>query len=166
MPQRTNEKQQVIEMLKTMLAPHGCTVTPSKLLLDSQLQATREVDVVAETVIDGQVFTQSFEVVDRSRRSDLPWVESMLQKHKNLPTDRLYLVSWSGFTKDAFRLAATSPRTIPVVVKPDGRSGDALRPRDQPTTGREDGELRIASNNTDVAVSQPHARNGPLQLSG
>ena len=116
MPKRTNPKQQVIEMLKALLAPDGCTVTPSKFLVDTQLNIQREVDIVVETEIDGHVFIQSLEVVGRGRPMDLGWVEGMLRKHLTLPTDRLFLVSWSGFTADALRLARATPRTFPVTL--------------------------------------------------
>lgn len=118
MPQRTNPKQQVIEMLKALLAPQGCKVTASKFLVDTQLASTREVDVVAEMEVDGHVFTQSFEVVGRGRPMDLTWVEGMVRKHQNLPTDRLYLVSWSGFSEDALRLAQMTSGVFPVTVSP------------------------------------------------
>jgi hypothetical protein len=119
-PKRTNKEQQIIEILKAILAADGVTVTPSKLLHDRQIGIDREVDVVAEAQVDGHTFTQSFEVVARSRPLDISWVEGMLQKHAHLPTDRLYLVSWSGFTKTATRLAETRPAVILATVRRTG----------------------------------------------
>jgi len=49
-PKRTNERQQIIELLKTMLAGPTCTVTASKLLRDVITGAEREVDVVRITM--------------------------------------------------------------------------------------------------------------------
>jgi hypothetical protein len=123
-PKRTNERQQIIELLKTMLAGAACTVTASKMLLDVITGAEREVDVVAEYDVDGDTFTQSFEVTSKSRRADLTWVEQLLKKHENLPTDHLYLVSWSGFTSTALKLADSNPGlflvTPQVELGPDG----------------------------------------------
>ncbi|MBA3396168.1 MAG: hypothetical protein H0T89_26295 [Deltaproteobacteria bacterium] len=118
MPKRTNKKQQIVEMLKKLLAPQGCTVTPSKFLIDTKLNVKREVDVVAEMTVDGHVFTQCFEIVGRTRPADLIWVEGIVRKHESLVTDRLYLVSWSGFSEDALRLAQMTPRTFPITVEP------------------------------------------------
>ena len=124
MPKRTNERQQIIELLKTMLAGPTCTVTASKLLRDLITGAEREVDVVAEYDVDGDTFTQSFEVTSKSRRADLIWVEQLLKKHENLPTDHLYLVSWSGFTSTALKLAESNPGLFLVTpqleLAPDG----------------------------------------------
>lgn len=118
MPPRTNEKQQIIEMVKKLLAPQGCTVTASRMLLDRELDEEREVDVVAETSVDGHLFTQSFEVVGRGRPMDIGWVDGMIRKHETLPTDRLYLVSWSGFTEAALKRAQGTPRVFSVTVEP------------------------------------------------
>jgi len=110
MPKRTNERQQIIEMLKAMLVGENCTVTPSKMLRDAVTGAEREVDVVAEYDVEGDVFVQSFEVTSKGHRADVTWAEQLIKKHENLPTGHLYLVSWSGFTKGVVALAKTNPR--------------------------------------------------------
>jgi hypothetical protein len=124
-PLRSNEKQQIIEMLKRMTAPAGCRVRTSSFLRGAQ-DIPREVDVVVECDVDGQVFTQSFEVLGKSRPATLEWVEQMIQKHAELPTDRLFLVSWSGFSKNAMAVAKSRPGVIPVVplTIEHGRSSD------------------------------------------
>jgi hypothetical protein len=48
-------------------------------------------------MVDGHLFTQSFEIVGRSRPMDLGWVEQTIAKHQSLPTDRLLLVSFAGY---------------------------------------------------------------------
>ncbi len=115
MPKRTNHRQRIIEVLKALTAPTGSVVTASKILTDT-LGVAREVDVVVETIVGGQAFVQSFEVVARSRPMDITWIEQVIGKHATLPTDRLFLVSWSGFTPDAFRRAVATPKVIPVIV--------------------------------------------------
>jgi hypothetical protein len=121
MPKRTNERQQIIELLKAMLASSNCTVTPSKLLQDVVTGVDREVDVVAEYADDGDIFVQSFEVTSKSRPADITWVEQLLKKHENLSTAHLFLVSWSGFTKTAAQLAESNPRLF--LVTPEVVSG-------------------------------------------
>lgn len=95
----------------------------SKFLVDGELGIQREVDVVAEMPSEGTVVTHSFEVVGRTRPMDLFWVDGMLRKHQTLATDRLFLVSWSGFSKDAVRRVQLSPGVVAVTV---GNVGGAL----------------------------------------
>lgn len=128
MPKRSNERQQIIEMLKTMLAGAKCTVTPSKMLRDAVTGVEREIDVVAEYEVDGDVFVQSFEVTSKGHPADLTWAEQLIKKHENLPTGHLYLVSWSGFTKSVIELAKSNPRVrlvTPEIVK--GESGAEVK---------------------------------------
>lgn len=125
MPQRTKEKQQVIEMLRSSLAGPNCTVTPSKMMVDSVTKQEREVDVVAEYVLDGDTFVQSFEVTARRNRVDVERVEQLLRKHENLATDRLFIVWWHGFTKGARTLAQTNPRVL--LITPEVVEGDERR---------------------------------------
>jgi hypothetical protein len=109
MPKRTNPRQQIIELLVSMNASPGCTVTPSKSLRDVHSGLGREVDAVVERRIDRETSTWSYEVVASRRPADVEWVEAMIAKHENLPTEKLFLVSWSGFTRGARRQAATNP---------------------------------------------------------
>jgi hypothetical protein len=120
-PKRTNHRQKVIELLRTFLANPGVTVTASKFLTDSVTGEEREVDIVAEAEVDdGEVFTQSFEVSGKKRPADLTLVEQLIKKHETLRTDRLYIVSWAGFTKTALRLAETHPDVRLVTVDGQG----------------------------------------------
>lgn len=110
MPKRTNPRQQIIEMLQTLDAGPTCTVTASKFLRDTRSGLEREVDVVVERLIDQETITYSFEVLATNRRADVEWIDRMIRKHETLPTDRLFLVSWSGFTGGARKQAATNPK--------------------------------------------------------
>lgn len=67
----------------------------------------REVDIVVEGMLDGEPMIISIEVTDRSRPADVGWVESMLEKHRYLPTNRLLLVSRSGFSPQAIATVET-----------------------------------------------------------
>jgi len=123
-PKRTNEKQQIIKMLKDLLAGPNCTVTESKFLVDAVTGKEREVDVVAEYEDDGHIFVQSFEVTGRKGPADLTWAEQLIKKHENLPTAHLCLVPWGGAYQSVHELVRTNPRAsvlIPqVVAGPDG----------------------------------------------
>ena len=123
MPQRTNERQQIIEMLKSVLVGPNCTVTPSKMYPGIETgNPEREVDVVAEYLVDDDLYVQSFEVTSRKQRPGLPWAEQLIKKHESLPTDRLYLVSWNGFAKSVASLVAKHDwvRLVDVATVQDG----------------------------------------------
>lgn len=121
MPKRTNYKQQVIELLRSLSLPPGRELTRSAMLPHSILNKPREVDVVVRDVLHDPPRTDSYEVVGRHRPATVEWVEQMVQKHRYLPTDHLWLVSWAGFSPDAHRLAVAEHNVTPVtVVSVDG----------------------------------------------
>lgn len=115
------ETSAVVFYVKQHIAPEGAQVTESKALFDVDGGKCREVDIVVDYIIGDDPVVISVEVTARtSRRADLPWVESILKKHERMPTGRLVLVSWSGFTKAALqtverqgdRVAAVTPERI------------------------------------------------------
>lgn len=104
MPQRSNAFQQVVRLLHEQLADTA-TVTESKLLIDRRMGEAHEVDIVVETTPAGYAVTIGVECVDRVRKVDVEWVDQMRGKHEDLPTDRVILVSSSGFTPRALAKA-------------------------------------------------------------
>jgi hypothetical protein len=95
------------------------------MLWNQRLGIEREVDIVVEGQFDGEPVTVSLEVREGRRPADITWVEQLMCKHRDLPTNRLILVSGSGFTDSALaavtaesgRVAAWNPE---VVVEADG----------------------------------------------
>ena len=66
----------------------------------------REVDIRVEAEVDGVPFYIGIEVSEsKSRPKSVEWVERMYGKHDHLATSKLILVSSSGFSKGALRLA-------------------------------------------------------------
>jgi hypothetical protein len=124
MPERTTPKQRMIALVRQHLAQPGVTVTESKRLLDQASGQLREVDVVAEGELDGEQLIVSVEVVDRTRKATLTWVDEMVGKHMTMPTNQLVLVSWSGFSRPALAKVTALPRVSAVtptpVLEPDG----------------------------------------------
>lgn len=102
MPKRSNEFQQLIYSIQHLVAD-GATVTESKFLIDRQTSDEVEVDIVIESVVNGFPIVISIEVRDRSRPATIEWVRESIGKHSTLPTNKLVLVSKSGFTKNALR---------------------------------------------------------------
>jgi len=104
MPKRSNEFQKLVYVVKEHNASDA-TITESKFLTDSVTSSQREVDICIETVVAGHQVVVSIECRDRKRRADVSWVEEMKAKHERLSTNALVLVSRSGFTKEAERVA-------------------------------------------------------------
>src|SRR5688572_769882 len=92
-------------MMRQQTAAPDVTVTESKELLDPRLGANREVDVVVEGPFDGEPVVTSIEVIEHGRRASITWVAQQINKHRTLPTNRLVLVSKSGFTKNGLKAA-------------------------------------------------------------
>lgn len=80
----------------------------------------REVDVVVRSTIAGQPVVVAIEATDTARPASSEWVERMLGKHANLPTDKLILVANGGFYGPARQLAEQSGA---VPIEPDDLTG-------------------------------------------
>ncbi len=106
MPQRSNDFQKLIFLIKQQSIDNA-TVSESKMLIDRVSGVAREVDVYIESEVGGHSIGISIECRDRNRRADVTWVESMKAKHERLPTNRLVLVSRSGFTLEATKYSAS-----------------------------------------------------------
>jgi hypothetical protein len=109
MPKRTNPFQTVIFLIQKNIAGQA-SVTQSAELTDLVTGRKREVDVVIEAIVAGHTIRIGLECRDwerkrRPRPQTVEWVESMYGKHQALPTDRLVLVSRSGFTAEAVKKA-------------------------------------------------------------
>ena len=104
MPKRSNAFQKLILHIHRTLAGDA-TVTESELLADHRHGGTREVDVVLRSTVAGHSIIVSVEATSAARPADVEWVEQMLKKHESLPTNRLVLVSESGFTERALTVA-------------------------------------------------------------
>lgn len=81
------------------------TVTESAMIHDQILDCPREVDVCAVGEVAGHKVVVGVECRTSSRPQSVEWVEAMKGKHDHLETTALVLVSSSGFTKNALKLA-------------------------------------------------------------
>lgn len=104
MPQRSNDFQKVIYLIKSQMA-EGATVEESAMMTDSTTGERVEVDVVITGVLAGQPVVIGIECRDHRRPQGRPWVDEMWAKHSHLPTNVLVLVSSSGFYKNTERRA-------------------------------------------------------------
>jgi hypothetical protein len=104
-PQRTNDFQELITLLVQTIGEDRAT--PSAMVRSKVPRVRkREVDIRVEAEVDGLPVYIGIEVsASKSRRKTVEWVERMHGKHAHLFTSKLVLVSSSGFTKDALKLA-------------------------------------------------------------
>jgi hypothetical protein len=106
MPQRTNLFQQVVAVIHEHLAGDGVLVEESAMLTNRLTGKKREVDVVVRSTTAGHEFVIGVEASSRQPNPiSVEWVEQMIAKHINLPTDKVVLVSESAFTAQARDLA-------------------------------------------------------------
>jgi len=102
MPKRTNTFQQVVAILHEHLSGSP-EAEESAMLIHRVTGNPREVDVVIRSTIAGYEMVLSVEAT--MQKGSSPWVESMIQKHAELATNRLVLYSEKGFSRPARRLA-------------------------------------------------------------
>ncbi len=106
MPKRSNKFQKLIFLVKQQVTDNA-VVTESEMLIDLITGTEREVDICIKASIGGHSVIISIECTDRHRKAEVGWVERMKAKHERLPTNRLVLVSSSGFYQEATNVART-----------------------------------------------------------
>lgn|GEM_PF-2387633 len=116
MPPRTNLFQDVVSIIHEHLAGDA-TVERSAMLPNRLTGKKREVDVVIRAKTGpGYETVIAIEAVGRGRAATADWVESMVGKHKNLPTSQVVLVAEGGFSEQARELALAE-KMIPIEPK-------------------------------------------------
>jgi hypothetical protein len=86
----------------------GATVEESAMLVNRATKRRREVDVVIRGKQATHDVVVGVEATKGNRMASVEWVERMIGKHQNLPTDKLVLVSQSGFRPQAREAAAAA----------------------------------------------------------
>lgn len=104
MPKRTNALQKAIKLIEEHKG-NFLNLQESAMIRDRDAGIEREVDILLKGEINTHSITVAIEVTDRKRPAGTPWVEGMICKHNSLPTDKLILVSSSGFAKPAQKKA-------------------------------------------------------------
>ncbi len=117
MPRRSNLFQDVVGIITSHMA-EGATVEESAELENRVTGKKREVDVVITTEAGGHTVIISVEASATKRPATVEWVERMIGKHADLPTNKLLLVSENGFRDqarayaDAKGVAAIAPENL------------------------------------------------------
>lgn len=123
MPRRTNWFQTLIRHVEDHWKGVA-TVTESEMLKNRATGEESEVDIVVRGTIASHELVVCLECKysggSKPRKQDVEWVQHMMGKHADLPTNKLILVSSSGFTKGAVKFAVAHDialRTFSVVKK-------------------------------------------------
>lgn len=123
-PKRTNIFQQVVAIIYEHMAGDAA-VEESGMLPHRVTGKKREVDVVIRSTVAGHEVIVSVEATATGRKADTEWVERIVQKHRNLPTSQLVLVSQAGFTDDA-RKEAEAENAVPLSPEDLGKGDPAF----------------------------------------
>jgi hypothetical protein len=99
----------------------GAVVEESAMLVNRLTGEQREVDVAIRANTAGHEVVVAVEARASVRRADVQWIEGMLGKHAHLPTDKLVLVSQSGFSRQARKLAEENGA---VALEPSDLTGE------------------------------------------
>ncbi len=105
MPVRSTPFQKLVHHIQQQLSD-GASVVESEMLRHRGTGHECEVDIVIRSVVAEHPVVVSIECIEHSRPADRPWVEKMKAKHEHLETNKLVLVSLSGFYEPAINLAA------------------------------------------------------------
>jgi hypothetical protein len=119
MPRRSTLLQRIVFVAKRNLVDTDAVVTESKMLPDLDDGQLCEVDVVIEATVAGEPVVVSVEVKEESRPLDKNAVTALIGKHHRLPTNRLVIVSKSGFSKRALLKVAASDGKVAAVTPAD-----------------------------------------------
>ena len=111
LPKRSNLFQNLVATIHQHMAGDA-TVEESSMLTDKVTGDQREVDVVIRSRVAQHDIVVSVEATAGGRRATVTWVEGMLRKHQDLPSDKLVLVSAAGFTKAARSKAEASDAVV------------------------------------------------------
>lgn len=125
MPRRTNTFQEVVAIVYSHL-PGRADLHEATFLRNRLTGEDREVDVVVRSRAAGHETVVAVEAVGRGRRVTVDWVEQMAGKHRNLPTDKVVLVSEGGFSKQAMTLARAE-KMVPMTPQHIADSGSSGR---------------------------------------
>lgn len=101
MPKRTNDFQRLVKLIhEAFSSTEGTTVTESALLLEPN-GTSREVDILVERTVSDVAIRLAIECRDRSRKSDIEWIDGLVGKFKNLKIDKVIAVCRNGFSAGA-----------------------------------------------------------------
>lgn len=108
MPRRSNEFQRLVRAIYVVMATiEGGKVTESAILYEPN-GTPREVDILLEASIYDSPLRIAVECRDRSRKSDIEWIDGLIGKYRDLPVHKVIAVSRRGFSATAAEKAVAA----------------------------------------------------------
>ncbi len=101
MPKRSNQYQKLVRRIVEQLSDDDTEVTESKMLIDRDSGAEREVDLYIKDTAGPFPVTVGIECTATKRKVDLPKIEQLHAKHQRLDIGHTVIVSKAGFAKKA-----------------------------------------------------------------
>ena len=108
MPQRTNEFQELVSLIRKSLARDGDTVEDSAMVRVQGLETKREIDILHKTSDGFTTIKISVEAKDEGRKIDLTTLEQLCAKYRGegrVCVDKFIVVSRNGFSEGAIEKA-------------------------------------------------------------
>src|SRR5262245_41330180 len=125
MPQRTNEFQELVALIRRAFAREGDTVEESAMVSVQGMETEREIDILHKTSDGWGVVKISVEAKDEGRPIDIETVEQLSAKYRGegrVHVDKFMIVSRNGFTKGAREKAAVLD--IPLLTLDEAKEFD------------------------------------------
>ncbi len=117
MPKRSNDFQLLVKVIHDAMAKvEGAQVTESAFLSEPD-GTRREIDILFERSIADVTLRLAIECRDRSRKSDVEWIDGLIGKFSNLPVDKVIAVSRRGFSEAARRKASASKIELRILAE-------------------------------------------------
>jgi len=109
MPKRTNDFQELVDLIHRALVPKGAKIG-SSVMLPSSTGDMREIDVLIESDIGPYCIKIAVEAKDHNRKLDVTEIDNLIGKYTDgkLNINKIIIVSRSGFTDLAYKKAVNS----------------------------------------------------------
>ena len=117
MPKRSDDFQHLVKVIHDAISRvEGATVTESAMLPEPD-GTLREVDILLERSVADVPIRLAIECRDRSRKSDVEWIDGLIGKFRNLKVDKIIAVCRRGFSAGAAAKAAASNIELRVLAE-------------------------------------------------
>lgn len=108
MPKRSNEFQRLVRMIHDAMASINCAKVTESAMVCEPDGTPREIDILIEGRVADVDIRVAVECRDRSRKSDVEWIDGLIGKFQNLKIEKVIAVSRSGFSSTATTKASAA----------------------------------------------------------
>lgn len=117
MPKRSNDFQRLVKIIHDAISKvEGATVIESAMLPEPD-GTLREIDILLERSIADVPVRLAIECRDRTRKSDVDWIDGLVGKFRNLKVDKIVAVCRKGFSVGATAKAAANNIELRVLTE-------------------------------------------------